>query len=98
MSAIPKGLYSVLHDVCLGTRCDECSLLIEGPVNDCMETKIRTGQAKPEYLERLWEAYKSKCPEEAERASDEIKEFLGVKPPVQINITEEDMMELFSKT
>ena len=97
MSAIPKGLYSVLHAVCLGTRCDECPLLIRGPeMNDCMETKIRTGQAKPEYLERLWEAYKSKCPREAERASDEIKEFLGVNPPVHINVTEEDMMNLFS--
>ena len=97
MSAIPKGLYSILHAVCLGTRCDECPLLIRGPgINDCMETKIRTGQAKPEYLERLWEAYKNKCPGDAERASDEIKEFLGVNPPVRINVTEEDMMNLFS--
>lgn len=97
MSAIPKGLYSILHAVCLGTRCDDCSLLIKGfRIDSCMEIKIKNGKAKPEYLERLWEAYKNKCPEEAERASDEIKEFLGVKPPIKINITEEDMMNLFS--
>lgn len=97
MNAIPQELYAILHAICKGTRCDNCLLAINGPgIHDCMSALIKTGHGESEYFERVWEAYKRKCPGKIKEVSNEVKEFLGVMPPAQINITEDDMMNLFS--
>ena len=92
-------LYDMLQNICCGEMCRDCPLVIKEPGRsgyDCMAIEIKHNRAKPEYLEQVWKAYTAKYPSEAARVSDETKEFLGVKSIVHINVTEEDMMDLFS--
>ena len=92
-------LYDMLLNICRHEGCRNCPLVIKEPGRSgygCMSIEIKHDRAKPEYLEQVWKAYTAKYPAKAAKVSDETKEFLGVKSVVHINVTEEDMMNLFS--
>lgn len=91
-------LYDMLLDLCRHERCWDCPLVIKEPGRSeygCMSIEIKHDRAKPEYLEQVWKTYTTKYPANAAKVSDETREFLGIKS-VHINVTEDDMMNLFS--
>ena len=97
---INQELSNLLQDICRGRSCPRCPIVIREPGKPgfgCMSIEIRDGKEKPEYLEQVWKAYNDLFPKKAAQVSDEVRELLGVKPAVQINVTEEDMMNLFSQ-